>query len=453
MDAKATKRRSKESKDAARGQPFSGYHARRGVSEDAELTHVGAGTPGGEYLRRFWQPVALSSELGELPLNVRMLGEDLVLFRTCQGELGLLERHCSHRGASLEYGLPSDQGIVCCYHGWHYATDGRIIETPNDPTSKAAGQLYHAAYRTHEYQGIVFAYMGPPEDAPDFPILDTFVEPDNEMVPFSLHMPCNWLQCLENTQDPIHSCFLHTRVSGVQFGVSWGELPEIDYVKTPHGMMNINVRRWKDKVWVRTTEDILPNMNQTGSLWLSAEEEECFGRVALTRWMMPIDEINTKMIGWRYFNDRVDAGLGDRSQVGLGKIDFIGQTEDERPYEERQRIPGDFEAIVSQREIAIHGLENLTLSDRGVGMLRSMVRQGIRASKSGRKFAAIPRHFKKPIATYTQDTIITRPPNKGDDRKLMREIGREIAQVVLDSDKLPPNKRTEVVAAKATQLV
>ena len=165
---------------------------------------------------------ALSSELGELPLNVRMLGEDLVLFRTRQGELGLLERHCSHRGASLEYGLPSDQGIVCCYHGWHYATDGRIIETPNDPTSKAAGQLYHAAYRTHEYQGIVFAYMGPPEDAPDFPILDTFVEPDNEMVPFSLYMPCNWLQCLENTQDPIHSCFLHTRVSGVQFGVSWG---------------------------------------------------------------------------------------------------------------------------------------------------------------------------------------------------------------------------------------
>ena len=103
---------------------FGGYHARRGVSEDAELTHVGAGTPGGEYLRRFWQPVALSSELGELPLNVRMLGEDLVLFRTRQGELGLLERHCSHRGASLEYGLPSDQGIVCCYHGWHYATDG-----------------------------------------------------------------------------------------------------------------------------------------------------------------------------------------------------------------------------------------------------------------------------------------------------------------------------------------
>ena len=294
--------------------------------------------------------------------------------------------------------------------------------------------------------------MGPPDDVPDFPVLDTFVEADNEMVPFSLDMPCNWLQCLENTQDPIHSCFLHTRVSGVQFGVSWGELPELDYVKTPHGMMNINVRRWNDNLWVRTTEDILPNMNQTGSLWLSAEKEDSFARVALTRWMMPVDDTNTKMIGWRYFNDRVDVGLGDKSQVGVGKIDFIGQTEDERPYEERQRIPGDFEAIVSQREIAIHGMENLTLSDRGVAMLRAMVRQAIRASKAGKKFASLPRRFDGPIATYTQDTIITKPLGNGDDRKIMRELGREIAKVVLDSDTLSPEERTKAVADKALHL-
>jgi len=229
-------------------------------------------------------------------------------------------------------------------------------------------------------------------------------------------------------------------------------LPELDYVKTPHGMMNINVRRWNDNLWVRTTEDILPNMNQTGSLWLSAEEEDSFARVALTRWMMPVDDTNTKMIGWRYFNDRVDVGLGDKSQVGVGKIDIIGQTEDERPYEERQRIPGDFEAIVSQREIAIHGMENLTLSDRGVAMLRTMVRQAIRASKAGKKFASLPRHFDGPIATYTQDTIIAKPIGKGDDRKLMREVGREIAKVVLESDKLAPEGRTQVVAAKAMHL-
>ena len=452
METQAAKRTSKKSKGATQEQPYSGYHGKRGITEDAELTHVAPGTSGGAYLRRYWQPVALALELDDLPLNVRMLGEDLVLFRTAKGEIGLLDRHCSHRGASLEYGLPSEEGIICCYHGWHYGTDGRIIETPNDPTSTVAGRLFHGAYRTYEYEGIIFAYMGPPDDVPDFPVLDTFVEADNEMVPFSLDMPCNWLQCLENTQDPIHSCFLHTRVSGVQFGVSWGELPELDYVKTPHGMMNINVRRWNDNLWVRTTEDILPNMNQTGSLWLSAEKEDSFARVALTRWMMPVDDTNTKMIGWRYFNDRVDVGLGDKSQVGVGKIDFIGQTEDERPYEERQRIPGDFEAIVSQREIAIHGMENLTLSDRGVAMLRAMVRQAIRASKAGKKFASLPRRFDGPIATYTQDTIITKPLGNGDDRKIMRELGREIAKVVLDSDTLSPEERTKAVADKALHL-
>ena len=153
METQAAKRTSKKSKGATQEQPYSGYHGKRGITEDAELTHVAPGTSGGAYLRRYWQPVALALELDDLPLNVRMLGEDLVLFRTAKGEIGLLDRHCSHRGASLEYGLPSEEGIICCYHGWHYGTDGRIIETPNDPTSTVAGRLFHGAYRTYEYEG------------------------------------------------------------------------------------------------------------------------------------------------------------------------------------------------------------------------------------------------------------------------------------------------------------
>ena len=138
-------------------KPFGAYYSAKNVREDAALTHVGPSTPGGEYLRRFWQPVALSSELGDLPKNIDMLGEALVLFRTRNGNVGLLDRHCSHRGASLEYGLPSDEGIVCCYHGWYYGTDGRVIEAPNDPASRAPGSLWHGAYSTHEYRGIIFA--------------------------------------------------------------------------------------------------------------------------------------------------------------------------------------------------------------------------------------------------------------------------------------------------------
>ena len=122
----------------ARTMKFGGYHRRRSAREDAELTHTSAGTPGGEYLRCMWQPVCLAEELGDVPLCVRMLGEDLVLFRTRAGALGLVEKHCSHRGASLEYGLPTERGLQCCYHGWHFAPDGTVLER----NSSLAAPLY-----------------------------------------------------------------------------------------------------------------------------------------------------------------------------------------------------------------------------------------------------------------------------------------------------------------------
>src|SRR5512134_3602112 len=114
--------------ERASGNPFDGYARRETPAPDAELTHVGPGTPGGEYLRRFWHPVAFSHELRDLPHRVRILGEDLVLFRDCSGRTGLLKLHCCHRLASLEYGLVSERGIRCCYHGWLFDIDGRILE-------------------------------------------------------------------------------------------------------------------------------------------------------------------------------------------------------------------------------------------------------------------------------------------------------------------------------------
>ncbi len=435
-------------------QPFGGYYRAHGVAEDAELTHVGPGTPAGEYLRRTWQPVALASELTELPLNVRMLGEDLVLFRTRKGAVGLLARHCSHRGASLEYGLTTDEGIQCCYHGWHYGVDGTILDTRNDPDSRVAERLCHGAYPTHLLNGVIFAYMGPPEDVPAFAMLDSYAQPDTEIVPFSLYFPCNWLQVLDNTQDPTHSCFLHTRVSGAQFAESWGELPELEYVATPLGMINVNVRRWGDHVWVRTTDVMLPNMNQTGALWLTAEEDAAFLRTSLTRWMRPIDDRKTQMIGWRYFNDRVDPGhQGDKSQVGLGKIDFIGQTEDERPYEERQRVPGDFEAIVSQRPIAVHALENFNRGDRGVAMLRNLIRANIHAVRDGAPYVSLPRNGAGVVPTYTQDTVVTLPKGNGDDRALMRTLGQRIAELVLSSAELPADERAATFAVELAEVM
>ena len=142
-------------------------------------------------------------------------------------------------------------------------------------------------------------------------------------MPFSLTTPCNWLQVYENTQDPIHTVFLHTRMTGAQFGEAWSEMQVIDCRATPIGMINVQTRRWGDLAWNRTTEIILPNGNQTGAIWEQVEGEKFFRRVAITRWMVPVDDTTTRTIGWRLFSDLLDpAGEGDRDNVGKEKIDF-----------------------------------------------------------------------------------------------------------------------------------
>ena len=182
----------RQGEDAAH---YTGYYDQEDAGEDAELTHVTRGTPAGEYLRRFWHGIAMSSELGELPLAVRIMGEDLVLFRDKAGRVGLLKKHCAHRRASLEFGHVEERGIRCCYHGWLYDVDGTLLEAPAEPPeSSIFKNIRQGAYPVKEYKGLLFAYMGPPERTPEFPIYDTFETPGLEMVPYTCSFPCNWLQ-------------------------------------------------------------------------------------------------------------------------------------------------------------------------------------------------------------------------------------------------------------------
>ena len=424
---------------------YAGRQRDQGLAENAELTHVGPGTPCGEYLRRFWQPVELSSELGELPLAVRILGEDLVLFRAKSGGIGLLGRHCCHRGTSLEYGIVTEEGISCCYHGWHYALNGAILDTPNDPDSRIKETLRHTAYPVYEYKGILFAYMGPTDDVPNFPVMDTWEDPDSELVPFCYSYPCNWLQALENTQDPVHSVFLHTRISGAQFEESWGVLPNVEWVDTPLGMMNVNVRRWKDKIWVRTTELVLPNMNQSGANNETGEQEKYLQRSSACRWFRATDDTNTEIIGWRILNDSVDASLKDPSTYGKNKTPVFGQMDEGRPLEDCQRIPGDFEAIVSQGPITVHAKENLATTDTGVGKLRSLVRRGIRAVKTDKPFVSPPSNAVGAIPTYTQDTVIPYS-RKSESETFVHDVGAKVAKIVLKSASYPAEQRKEEVS-------
>jgi hypothetical protein len=216
------------------------------------------------------------------------------------------------------------------------------------------------------------------------------------------------------------------------------------------------VRRWNNHVWVRTTDVMLPNLNQTGHLWLSAEYEETFLRCALTRWMRPIDDTHTQMIGWRYFSDRLDRDSdADPNLVGAGKIDFIGQTEDERPYAERQRVPGDYEAIAGQGDVAMNAAWNLNHGDRGVAMLRRIIRENIHAVRDGEDFISVDRSPRVDgvVPTYTQDTVVTLPPAKGDDRAMMREVGDKVSQLVFDGANLPALDRDSEFGEKLASVV
>lgn len=426
--------------DSSAPQGYTGYLSRTVGEPDAELTRVGPGTPCGEWLRRSWQPIAMAAEVRDLPVRLRILGEDLVVFRDGSGRLGLLHAHCSHRGASLEYGIIRERGIACCYHGWHYDIDGRILATPAEPTDRIRSRLVHGAYPVQEVDGLLFAYLGPPDDRPPLPRYDTELIADTKAVPFLLTIPCNWLQVYENTQDPVHVVYLHTRMSGAQFGDASGAEQTIAYRDTPLGMVNVQTRRWQGHWWTRTTESILPNCNQTGAIWEAADRTKLLQRASMLRWMVPIDDTHTMTIGWRFFRHELDPqGQGDATKVGRQSIDFVGQTEEERSYEARQRAPGDYEVQVSQRAIAIHANEHLATSDRGVVALRRLIRQGIRAHRAG-VAAPAPSHDGV-TGTYCQDTVWPAAPGADMSSEALSAFGQCVIDEVLASGDAPEADR------------
>ena len=176
--------------------------------ENERLTRVGPGTPMGSLLRRYWHPVAMAAELDQEPvLAVRLLGENLALFRNQQGQLGLIRERCAHRGASLAYGIPEPEGIRCPYHGWLYDVSGTCIE---QPTETAVLPIQLPAYPAQELGGLIWAYMGP-TPAPLLPRWDLLVRDDLDRSIGFTRLPCSWLQPMENSMDPMHFEHLHNR--------------------------------------------------------------------------------------------------------------------------------------------------------------------------------------------------------------------------------------------------
>jgi nitrite reductase/ring-hydroxylating ferredoxin subunit len=400
---------------------YGAYHHRERPADDEELTRIGPDTPCGEYLRRFWQPIILTSELRELPRRVRILGEDLVTFRDKRGAIGLLELHCPHRGTSLEFGLIGEKGIRCCYHGWLFDVDGTILEMPGEPAdSTLKDRLFHGAYPVHEHAGLVFAYMGPPDKQPAFPLLDTYSLPSYKLIARAPTVwECNWLQVKENSMDPAHLAFLHTLPGSEGFTEDLRELGEWDWMETPIGMVYIDTRRQGDRVWVRVADFILPNIHQFPPNADPMAQRNSINRPLATTWAVPLDDTHTMQIGYYH----APGGKELRRGAGFGQ-------DGSRSYEERQRVPGDYDAQVSiHGGIARHGLEHLAATDRGVTMMRNMIRRGIRAVRNGEDLGYRVPSNGSAVPTYGHDRVVSGvapAPTPEEDRRLLREVARSV---------------------------
>ena len=404
---------------------------------DETLARVGPGTPGGEYLRRFWHPVAQSAMLGDLPVAIRRLGEDLVIYRDKSGAVGLLERHCSHRGTSLEFGKVEESGIRCCYHGWLFSNDGAILETPAEPNDNPyVGKLFHGAYPVEEHNGLIFAYMGPPDAKPPFRRFETFQQTDlvfgmGERLGGNIK-PCNWLQIMDNVADPVHEAYLHASISGVQFtdvdGRPVDELAdrgEDDYWPTDHGITCHVARRIKDSIWVRSMEYVVPNVIRLRNMPLLPpafpEGEDTLGTAPLvTRWRVPVDDDNTVEYSFVY-------GEGESADYLSKPSDALATNYGDRPYEERQRYPGDWDTQVGQRSIAVHATEHLGTSDRGVALMRRMVREGIEAVERGEDPQGVSRADDAVTPIFANEIVKHAPPaaTADADKALIRQVSRD----------------------------
>lgn len=190
------------------------------AAQNQLLTRIGPGTPCGELMRRYWQPLALLDEfdprfdprMATRPLKaMRLLGQDLVLFRDAQGHFGLLDRDCPHRGADLAFARHEGDGIRCPFHGWKFDTTGRCLETPAEPVgSTLCPRIQQRSYPVRVQSGVVFAYLGPEDSTPpELPAFDAFTAPATHSFAFKGLWRCNWLQAFEVGIDPAHPSFLH----------------------------------------------------------------------------------------------------------------------------------------------------------------------------------------------------------------------------------------------------
>jgi len=370
-------------------------HGRTRGESDAALVQVAPGTPGGELLRRYWQPVALSTEATVLPRLLKVLGEELILFRDRQGRAGLLYPRCAHRGTSLLYGKVEDAGIRCCYHGWMFDVEGRCVETPCEPDSPTRSKVRQPWYPVVEKFGLVFAYLGPADRQPGFPQLSieeglgeherlvAFLNtsgPNGPHPKIAAKSDFNWWQTFDNFMDPFHVVVTHYSINGPQFTQNLGILPEVKFEYTGDGVRAIQHRRLPDgTLHQRVSQVIMPNMHCTPGV-----TDDDMGRSSIG-WIVPEDD--TSFRHFRLF--RVDDTTNQ-----LANLQSIGMLQDDwgpshgRPFlewslEDHQLWQTDYVAQKGQGDISLHSEEHLSGIDAGIAMARRLFKRQAAAVSSG----------------------------------------------------------------------
>lgn len=340
------------------------------------MCEVGRGTLFGELLRRYWHPVAAVGQLEEDPvLPVRILGEDLVLYRDRRGTYGLLGRHCPHRRADLSYGWVEEVGLRCGYHGWCFDEAGRCVEQPYEdavnPTTRfrdTAGQL---AYRAEAKAGLVWAYLGP-DPAPLLPTWEPFTW-DNGFVQVVIsEIPCNWLQAQDNSIDPIHFEWLHDTWPHRQDGDS-------DFRAARH--LKLAFDELEHGFTYRRTRE---NLGESSELWTIGRF--CLWPNALFtgdhfEWRVPIDDEHMLSVGW--FFDPVPADRRPYHQEVIPWWKAPLQDATTGRLVTSHVMNQDYVAWIGQGARTDRDEEHLGKSDRGVVLMRRRLHEEAEAVARG----------------------------------------------------------------------
>ncbi len=383
------------------------------AEQNERITRVGASMPAGRLLRRYWQPAALVDELaGERPIKpVRLLGEDLVIFRDRQGRYGLVGRACPHRGTDLAYGRLEDGGLRCAFHGWLFDVNGHCLETPAEPEeSNLCRQIRHKAYPVVERNGILFAYMGPGEP-PEFPQFDCFVAPASHAFAFKGLIECNWLQSLEVGIDPAHTSFLHRFFHDEDPKQGYGKVfrdtsedsempltrimrefprPQIEVEPTDFGLRICTLRQISAKnMHVRVTNLVFPN-----AFVIPMSRE-----MTISQWHVPIDDRRHYWYAiFTSFGAPVNKDEMRRQRLALYELpDYRPRKNKHNDYgfdpheQEHETYTGmgvdinvhDQWACESMGEIADRTNEHLGRSDKAISAYRRLLRAAIDTVEQG----------------------------------------------------------------------